>query len=297
MTSDNFLVRNAWAALTFARSDRMTLLYFSYLVLVLFMAISAPWITPYGFEERVRGPDGILFTAEPSLAHPLGTTDAGYDVLSRVIFGARPAVVTGLIAGVMIFTIGMSVGVSAGYFEGRAGGLLMRFTDVMYSIPLIPFALVVVAFFGSGFFISVAIVGAVLWRGLARVVRSQVLQIKERPFIRAAETSGASDWYIIVKHILPNVAPMGLLFLSLGIGYAIVIQAGLAFLGVTDPFVPSWGIILRNVYTSGAMSRAFWWAIPPGLMISMTVLALFMMGRKIEATITQTGDQMIAEAG
>lgn len=293
----NFLVRNVRTGLQFIRSDRMTLSYFLYLVFVVFLAIFAPWIAPYRFDERIRGTDGILFTAEPSPANLLGTTDAGYDVLSRIIFGARPAVVTGIIAGVMIFTIGMTVGILAGYLEGRIGNLLMRFTDMMYSIPLIPFALVVVAFLGSGFFISIVIVGALLWRGLARVVRSQVLQIKERPFIRAAQTSGASSPYIIVKHILPNVAPMGVLFLALGIGYSIVIQAGLAFLGVTDPFVPSWGIILRNVYSSGAMSRAFWWAIPPGLMISLTVLSLFMLGRKIEAKITQTGDEVIAEAG
>jgi peptide/nickel transport system permease protein len=293
----NFVVRNVRAGLGFVRSDRMTLVYFSYLLVVLFLAVFAPWITPYRFDERVRGADGILFTADPSVAHLLGTTDAGYDVLSRVIFGARPAVVTGIIAGMMIFTIGMTVGILAGYLEGRVGNLLMRFTDMMYSIPLIPFALVVVAFVGSGFFISIVIVGALLWRGLARVVRSQVLQIKERPFIRAAETSGASSTYIIVKHILPNVAPMGVLFLALGIGYSIVIQAGLAFLGVTDPFVPSWGIILRNVYSSGAMSRAFWWALPPGFMISMTVLSLFMLGRKIESKITQTGDEVVVEAG
>jgi len=293
----NFLVRNVLTGFRFIRSDRMTFAYFSYLVFIVFLAIFAPWIAPYRFDERIRGADGILFTSGPSSTNLLGTTDAGYDVLSRVIFGARPAVVTGIIAGVMIFTIGMTVGILAGYLEGRIGNLLMRFTDMMYSIPLIPFALVVVAFVGSGFFISIVIVGALLWRGLARVVRSQVLQIKERPFIRAAETSGASDPYIIVKHILPNVAPMGILFLALGIGYSIVIQAGLAFLGVTDPFVPSWGIILRNVYSSGAMSRAFWWALPPGFMISMTVLSLFMLGRKIESKITQTGDEVLAEAG
>lgn len=296
--SQRYIIRDVINSIKFLVSDRMTMVYFSFIAFVLMLAIVGPWLIPYEYDERIRGPDGaIKFGAEPSASNLLGTTDDGYDVLSRVIYGARPTVITGAIAGSMIFSIGMTIGILAGYIGGRTGGLLMRFTDMMYSIPLIPFALVVVAFIGSGFYISIFIVGAVLWRGLARVVRSQVLQIKERPFILAARTSGASTPRIILRHVLPNVAPMGILFLALGTGYAIVIQAGLAFLGVTDPFVPSWGIILRNVYHSGLMSRAWWWALPPGFMIAMTVLSLFMLGRKIESQITQSDQYSVAEAG
>ncbi|TYT62611.1 ABC transporter permease [Natrialba swarupiae] len=279
-------------------SDKLTMIYLGFISFVLLLAVIGPLIVPYGYNERIYGPDGeILFSAAPTLAHPLGTTDSGYDVLSRIVYGARPTVVTGMVSGFMIFSIGMTIGVVSGYVGGRVGNILMRFTDLTYSIPLIPFALVVVAIFGSGFYVSIVIIGAVLWRGLARVIRSQVLQIKERPFILAAKTSGASTPYIIFKHVLPNVAPMGILFLALGTGYAIVIQAGLAFLGVTDPFVPSWGIMVRNAYESGMMSSALWWSLPPGFLISITVLSLFMLGRRLESQITQNEESMIAEAG
>ena len=295
---DRFVVRNLVSGVRILTSDRATTVYFSFIMFVLVLAVFGPYIVPYHYSERVYGPEGdILFTAAPSMKHLLGTTGVGYDVLSRIVHGARPTVITGLISGTMIITIGMTIGIVSGYVGGRVGNVLMRFTDLMYSVPLIPFALVVVAVVGSGFYTSIVIIGAVLWRGLARVVRAQVLQIKERPYILAAKTSGASTPYIIFKHILPNVAPMGILFFALGTGYAIVIQAGLAFLGVTDPFVPSWGIMVRNAYASGLMSSAIWWTLPPGFLISMTVLSLFMLGRKLESQLSQSNESMIVQAG
>jgi len=157
----------------------------------------------------------------------------------------------------------------------------MRITDFMFGVPLIPFAIVVIAILGSGFYMAVLVIGIILWRSSARVIRSQVLQIKEREYILSARASGASDLRIIGKHILPNIAPMVVLLLSLGIGYAILAQASLAFIGVVNPFVPSWGVILRNAYQSGVMASAWWWSITPGVLISLTVLSTFMIGRKI----------------
>jgi len=260
----------------------MLAVYVGYVSLLLILAVIGPEITPYEYDAIMRASDGsFIRSAPPSAAHPLGTTDGGHDVLSRIIYGARPTVLTGLLGGGIIISIGGTVGVISGYYGGRVGDILMRITDFMFGVPLIPFAIVVIAILGSGFYMAVLVIGIILWRSSARVIRSQVLQIKEREYILSARASGASDLRIIGKHILPNIAPMVVLLLSLGIGYAILAQASLAFIGVVNPFVPSWGVILRNAYQSGVMASAWWWSITPGVLISLTVLSTFMIGRKI----------------
>jgi peptide/nickel transport system permease protein len=261
----------------------MSMVYLSFLLLVVFVGIFGPHIAPYEFDAYLEAEDGsILKTESPSLAHPLGTTSNGHDVLSRLMYGARPTLLTGFLSGFLIITIGAIIGISAGYFGGQTDNVLMRLTDFAYSIPLIPFAIVLIALFslGSGSLTTVVVIGIILWRSSARVLRSQVLQIKEREHILAAKASGASDFHVIRKHIFPNVAPMMVLLLSLSIGFAIIVQASLAFIGVIDPFTPSWGVMIRNAFQSGLMGIAWWWSIPPGLMISGTVFSTFMLGRK-----------------
>lgn len=275
------------------RSTRAALIV---VVAILLLGVFGPHLAPYEPDTRHRGDDGsLLRAAGPSLDHPLGTTDGGYDVFSRVLFGARPTMLAGLIGGTMIISIGMFVGLTSGYVGGRVDEVFMRVTDVVYAVPLIPFALVLVAIIGIGFYQSVIVIGLVLWRGNARVLRSQTLQIRERPFILSAKASGAGTPYIIVRHILPNVLPMAFLFFALGTGYTIVLQAGLAFLGVSDPSVPSWGIMIRNAYNSGMMTRAWWWAITPGLLLAVSVLSLFLLGRGYEE-IASDGDGEDGEA-
>ncbi|MDJ1434383.1 ABC transporter permease [Halostagnicola sp. A-GB9-2] len=238
---------------------------------------------PYEHTTVHRTPDGEIARLEsPSMAHPLGTTTSGEDVFSRLLFGASSTLLTGLVGGLIIVGIGLTVGMVSGYYGGRVDSLLMRITDFAYGIPIIPTAIVLVAYFGMGFWSSVLIIGLLLWRGNARVFRSQVLQIKEREHIKAAKMLGASDRYVITRHILPNMMGMVVLFLALGTGITILISAGLAFLGFMDPYVPSWGVMLRNAYSSGSMTEAWWWSIPPGAMISFTVLAIFLLGRSYE---------------
>lgn len=282
---EHYLVRNVYKGLQLLWRERATRLASLYLLFIVFLAALGPMLTPYPYDKTLYGPEGqLLRMAPPSFAHPLGTTASGQDVLSRIIYGARPTVITGLLGGTIIISIGMTVGVTAGYLGGRVEEALMRITDFVYSVPLIPFAIVVISFFSINLFTTVFIIGILLWRSSARVLRSQTLQIKERPFIRSAKAMGASPTRIIFKHILPNIAPMAALFFALGIGYAILLQAGLAFIGVSNPFVPSWGVMIRNAYRSGLMAQAMWWSIPPGLMISATVLSAFMLGRGVEDT-------------
>lgn len=290
----SYLRRNLRNVIDSILGDRLMMISFSFLAILLLLALLGPIITPYEYDETLYTENGeIIRNAPPSLEHPFGTTNMGYDVFSRIIFGARPTMMTGLLGGGLIISIGMTIGVTAGYVGGTVDNILMRFTDLMYSVPLIPFAIVLIAFFGADFLTSIVIIGAILWRGSARVLRAQVLQIKERPFIMAARATGANTPRIIFKHILPNVLPMAVLFFSLGIAYSILTQAGLSFIGVSDPFIPSWGVMVRNAYFSGMMAQSWWWSIPPGLLISFTVLAAFLLGRGYETTSQELYDKEV----
>jgi peptide/nickel transport system permease protein len=279
-------------------NDRTTATYFGILALITFLGIVGPLVAPYGIETTHYNEEtGEVLQAEaPSLEHPLGTTFAGYDVLSRILVGARPTVITGVLGGALILTIGTSIGITAGYVGGRTETVLMRFTDFVYGVPLIPFGIVLITFLGVGFISSILVIGLVLWRGGARVIRAQTLQVKQYPFVKVAKATGAGTPRIIIKHILPNVAPMAIFFLALGVGYAIILQASLTFLGVADPFTPSWGVMVRNAFRSGYMSEAWWWSLIPGLLIGITVLSTFMFGRGYEDLISGDSESVETEA-
>lgn len=294
---DHYVSRNLLKAGRLVVQDKMLLVYVGFLSLMTLLAVVGPMLAPYSANETQYLNGQVLRGTAPSLAHPLGTTALGYDVLSQVMIGARPTMISGFLGGTIIITISLLVGVTAGYVGGVVENVLMRFTDLMYSVPLIPFAIVLLTFLGVGFIQSVVVIGLLLWRGNARVLRSQVLQIKERPFVTAAKSTGASTPYVIYKHILPNIAPMVVLFFALGIGYSIILQAGLAFIGVSNPFIPSWGVMIRNAYNSGLMSVAWWWALSPGILISLTVLSAFMIGRKYESLAGSGEDDAFVEAG
>jgi peptide/nickel transport system permease protein len=291
---NSYIVRNLVRGVQQLRGSRLALFALVYLGFIFFLAIFGQDLAPYNYQETMRGDSGLpLRAAGASAAHPLGTTDLGYDVLSRLLVGAQPTALAGLLGGAMIITIGLTVGVTAGYMGGRVDAILMRFTDIVYSVPLIPFAIVLMAVFGIGYLNSVIVIGLVLWRGSARVLRSQVLQIKERPYVRAAKATGAGNLRIVLRHILPNIAPMAALYFALGVGYSIIVQASLAFIGVSSPFLPSWGVMIRNAYESGFMASQPFWAVVPGLMISMTVLSVFLLGREFE----EEGDEGLATGG
>lgn len=279
-------------------NDRTTAFYFFILMMIVFLGIIGPVVAPHDIEETHYHDDGTIMRAEPpSYEHPLGTTFAGYDVLSRILVGARPTVITGLLGGAIIITIGASVGITAGYKGGYVEDALMRFTDFVYGVPLIPFAIVMITFFGIGFIQSIVVLGIILWRGSARVLRAQTLTVKQHVYVQVAKASGASDLHIILKHILPNVAPLAIFFLAIGIGFAIMLQASLTFLGVSDPFVPSWGVMIRNAFDSGYMSAAWWWSITPGVLIGITVLSTYMFGRGYEDLLKGTeSEKLEAEA-
>jgi len=265
------------------RGNRIIEFSLLFLLFVTFLAVFGNVVMPYEYDARHYSEDGeLLRRAPPSLDHPLGTNEGGQDVLSRVIYGAQPTLLTGALGGLFILSIGLTVGVTAGYHGGWVDEVLMRAVDVLYGIPFIPFAVVLLGFIGIGFWSTILLIGLLLWRGNSRIFRSQVLQLKERSYVRSAKASGASDLYIIVYHILPNMVGMIILFLALGIGISILLAAGLAFLGFLNPFIPSWGVMIRNAYNSGFLVEAWWWSMPPGFMISWTILSTYLIGREYE---------------
>lgn len=271
-------------------SDRLTLFFFIGFLGVVFLAIFGPYLAPYEYGHVHRLETGGMRDLDaPSSDHWLGTTSMGHDVLSRLLVGARPTILTGFAGGAIIVTLGLLVGVSSGYFGGRIDNVLMRITDFAFGIPIIPTAIVLVAYLGMGFWSTVLLIGLLLWRGNARVFRSQVLQLKEREHVQAAQMLGASNRYIILRHILPNMAGMVVLFFALGTGLTILLTAALAFLGFMDPFTPTWGIMLQNAYESD-MARAWWWTLPAGFAISFTVLIVFMLGRGFERVTQMDGE-------
>ncbi len=247
------------------------------------IALAAPALAPLdplainydasGGMQRMRPPGGDF---------PLGTNYYGRDILSQIIAGSRVSIGVGLLSALIIVFIGANVGLFAGYFRGWVDALLMRLTDIAFGIPFFPFAVLLVALLEPSIWNMVLTISCLLWRSVARVVRSQALSLRERPYIRAAQVAGASDLRVMYVHILPNLMPMVLLYTAIGIAYAVLSEASLSFLGFGDPSLVSWGSMLYDAYVTGSISRAWWWTVPPGLCITLFVISVFLMARDWE---------------
>lgn len=249
----------------------------------LLLALSAPYIAPYDPGEMQFDDNGRLERlSPPSSKHLFGTTLMGRDIFSQVVMGSRVAIFVGVISAICVVFIGTNIGLIAGYYGGKTDSIIMRIVDIIYGIPFLPFALILVAIMGPGILNIIIAIVLITWRNTARIIRSQVLSIKQRMFIEAARISGASDLRIIYKYIAPNALPLSLVYVALSMGYGIMTEASLSFLGYGDPTLPSWGKILFECYSSQAMFIAWWWMIPPGMAILLLVLSGFLIGRSYE---------------
>lgn len=248
----------------------------------LLVAIFAPLVAPYKPDEMVYKEGRLLRLQPPSLKHPFGTTQMGQDIFSQVIYGSRAAVLVGVLSAVLVSIIGTSVGVISGYYGGAIDAFLMRLVDLTFGIPFLPFIIILVALTGLTFWNVVAGITLLLWRTPARVVRSQVLSLKNRPFVEAARVLGASNFRIMAFQIAPNVLPLTFANTALAMGWAILTEANVSFLGYGDPRMTSWGKILFQVYIIQAMTLAWWWVLAPGLAIILLVLSGFFIGRAYE---------------
>jgi peptide/nickel transport system permease protein len=242
-------------------------------VLLLLMALAADFIASQGIDDQ----DLRKGLFAPSREFPLGTDEFGRDMLSRIIHGARVSLQVGIIATVISAAIGVSLGAIAGYFGGRTDYLIQGMVDISWAFPTVLLAIFLVAVLGPGLVNVMIAVGLVYWGGFARVVRGQVLSLREWEFIIAAQAIGASDLRVMFRHIVPNVLAPVIVMFTLMMADAILIEATLSFLGMgAQPPIPSWGSILAGGRTY--MRLAPWVTIFPGVAIMLTVLGFNMLG-------------------
>mgnify|MGYP000139883018 CR=1 FL=1 len=254
------------------------------LLVVVAMAVFAPWLAPYDPQAQIQvSPDQIL--TPPDAQHLLGRDDAGKDVLSQLIYGARVSLIVGFTASFMSMVIGTTVGLVAGYFGGRIGNLLMRLVDFLMVIPDLPLMLVVIAVMGRGLLNIILVIGLLGWTYTARLVRSQVLSIRERQFVLRARAIGASSARIILRHVLPQVLPLIIAQAVLDISVAILAESSLAFLGLGDPTLVSWGMMLNFAFERALSRQAWWFLLPPGFAIVWVSLSLVLIGNTLDQIV------------
>ena len=255
------------------RRNRLAMVGAAVVLALFLMAILAPVMSPY--DPYMIDLD--VMTQAPSRAHWLGTDQFGRDLLTRILYGTRISLVIGIVPTMLSMTIGTTLGLIGGYHGGKVDAVIMRLCDIVLAFPSLLLAMVVMYTLGAtlvNIFIALAAVG---WAGTARVVRSQVLSLKEKEFVEAARAVGVRSGVIMARHILPNCLPALIVLFTLGIPGAILSEASLSFLGVgAQPPTPSWGLII----TSGKefLFSAPWIAISPGVFILITVLAFNFMG-------------------
>ena len=266
----------------FARNI-LGLIGFIIFVFFILIAAFAGRIAPYDPMEIQFGADGsVKRLLPPSREHPLGTTYMGRDVFSQMVIGSRIAVLVGVLSALCVAFIGTNVGLIAGYFGGKTERILMGLVDIMYGVPFLPFALILVSLLGPGVENVILAIVLITWRNSSRVIRSQVLSLKTRTFIEAVKLSGASHLRILYRHVAPNVIPVSLIYVSTSMAGAIMSESSISFLGLGDPMQVSWGRILYTCYQSQSMFIAPWWILPPGIAITLLVLSGYMMGRAFE---------------
>ena len=236
-------------------------------------------------------PMEILFTkagkvaanVPPGAEFWLGTTNLGRDIYSQLVHGTQSALAVGLSAAVIVAAVGTVVGLVSGYFGGAVDAVLMRIADMALSLPFLPFVIVLTGFLGASTSNIVLAVALLLWPNSARVIRSQVLTLRERAYVEAARVTGASASRILFVHIAPNILPLSFVYAAIAIGWAIITEASVSFLGFGDPDNVSWGMMLQDAFASQALSRGqYAWFVPPGLCIILVVVAGFFISRGYE---------------
>jgi len=253
-------------------------------LIYILIALLSPWIVPYHpYERNVAQP-----FAPPSRDHLLGGDDVGHDIFSQLIYGTRTSLFVGFVAAISTTLIGVLIGTLAGYFKSL-DPILMTITDIVLVLPSIPLMLVLAMYLGPSIWNIIAVIAITNWTGVARIVRSQILTLKERAYVDSARAIGAGDAHIIIHHIFPNTLPLILATTILRIVNAILSEAGLSFLGLGDPLHISWGMILHYAQSCGGFSRgAWWWIVPPGFMIGLLASSFTLIGYSLEEVFTPT---------
>tara|TARA_B110000196_G_C21136756_1_gene661522 strand:+ start:1491 stop:2399 length:909 start_codon:yes stop_codon:yes gene_type:complete len=246
------------------------------LVILVFFCITAfltPMIAPYGYEEQ----DLLLGASPPSLDHWLGTDIFGRDMLTRIMYGSRISLAVGFIASAVAVFIGVLWGTIAGYSGGKIDSFMMRTVDILYALPFMIFIILLMVIFGRNILLLFLAIGAVEWLTMARIVRGQVLALKQQDFIEAAISLGLSHWTIIHRHLVPNVLSPVIVYTTLTIPSVMLLEAFLSFLGLgIQPPESSWGLLIS--YGVETMEEYPWLIIFPGLFLSITLFSLNFLG-------------------
>jgi oligopeptide/dipeptide ABC transporter ATP-binding protein len=267
------------------RKNRMAVAGLAMLIVIVIAAVFADALAPYN-PRSYAGIQASDIYQPPSAQHWFGTDDAGKDVFSSFIYGARNSLIVGFFAAFISIFIGGTFGVIAGFYGGRIENFLMRLTDTMLVIPDLPLIVIFVALTEPSLWNIILVIGLLGWTTTARIVRSQTLAVKSRKFVLRARAIGAGNWHIIVHHILPLVMPILVVNAILVISLAILSESTLAFLGLSDPLAISWGQMLNFAFGRGAMSVGAWWAlVVPGFGIVWVVLALTLLGNGLEQVL------------
>jgi peptide/nickel transport system permease protein len=245
------------------------------------VALLAPWIAPYS-PTASSGPN----YASPSWQHILGTDDIGEDLLSQLIWGARGSLLIGISAGAIATILGVGIGLFAGYYAGRSDEALMRFTDVVLVLPLLPLLIVVASIFPASVIVVIAVIGMLSWPQMARVIRSQTLTLKERPFVDASRLSGMGDFEIMTRVLVPNMLPLVVLYGVFAAVTAVVVESGLDFIGLGSVTNLSWGIMLYfSLSRNALLIGSWWWFLPPGAMIALLGVGFIFLGHGVESIV------------
>jgi peptide/nickel transport system permease protein len=241
-------------------------------------AVFGPWLAPYP-----TTPSASEIFQPPSAEHWLGTDDAGIDMLSLVIEGARVSLIVGVVSALVAMVIGGIVGVLTGYFGGRLDSVLMRVADYFLVIPDVPLMVVAAALFGRSLRNIVIIIALIYWASTARMVRAQTRSVRERLYVRRARAMGAGHWRILVTHVVPQVVPLLIALTVLQVALGIYAETFVTFLGLGDPTAVSWGSILQDSFASSAQTNGAWWAVvPPGLCVTLVVVGFTLVGQAFE---------------
>ena len=256
------------------------------LVLFLLIAVLASFLAPYSPLAYSGSP-----LESPSFQHWLGTDGTGQDILSQLIYGSRVSLFVGITTAVTGTLLGSGVGLAAGMYGRFADRVIMRFVDIFLTIPHLPLMLLLAAHFKPQLSTTVAVLILFSWPVEARLIRSQVLTLKQREYLDAARLVGASNGYLIRRYIWPELIPLLLAQVVIRSSWAVLAESGLAFLGLGDPTAKSWGMMLKNAldYQAIYFTPAWqWWLLPPGLCITFLILALTMVGYALEEKYNPT---------
>jgi len=261
---------NSWYRL---KQNRLAMIGLFILIIMVLISLLTPWITPYSYEAQNLD----LGATPPSADHLLGTDIFGRDMLTRIMYGSRVSLAVGFLATAVSLIIGVTWGTVSGYSGGRIDSVMMRIVDILYALPFIIFVILLMVIFGRNLFLLFMAIGAVEWLTMARIIRGQVLSIREKEYIDSAIMTGISKWRIITRHVIPNVIGPIIVYATLTIPSVILLESFLSFLGLgIQPPMCSWGLLIN--YGVETMEEYPWLLIFPGVVLSITLFSLNFLG-------------------